>query len=150
MESRFFPDPSILIDCSIKNGPTTIGIDRSCQCGHFGLCTFLRKCICFTKTCWDVGFFDVSMIVCQIGCKVSSIRGMNGKSGHTALIRAEPPRKCKHHTESAQTHSQTHMCTCRHGTTFATVHRQKVQIYITAETLVILSRKQDWLELRSH
>ena len=49
-ENRIFPDPSIFIDFSIQNGPTTIGIDRSGQCGHFGPCTFLRKSVVLPKT----------------------------------------------------------------------------------------------------
>ena len=76
-----FPNPSILIYFSMKNGQTSIGIDRFCRCGHFGLCLFLRKYIFRTKTCWDVGFVYFSMICFKNGCKVLSIRGMNGKSG---------------------------------------------------------------------
>ena len=42
---------------------------------------FFENIIFFTKTCWDVGFSFFSMILCQNGCKVLSIRGMDGKSG---------------------------------------------------------------------
>ena len=34
----------------------------------------------FLNICWDVEFWDLLMIVCQNGCNVLSIRGMNGKS----------------------------------------------------------------------
>ena len=42
---------------------------------------FLSKYFLRTKTCWDVVFFDFLMFFCQNGCKVLSIRGINGKSG---------------------------------------------------------------------
>ena len=51
-----------------------VQIDRSWNCGHFGLCIVLETSICFLKTCWDVGFLDFPVIFCQNGCKVLSIR----------------------------------------------------------------------------
>ena len=39
----FLPDPLILIDFRMEMGPTTFQIDRSCECNHFGLCTFWEK-----------------------------------------------------------------------------------------------------------
>ena len=43
-------------------GPTTCSINRSCQRGHFGLCTFSSKSFVRPKTCWDFGFFDFLII----------------------------------------------------------------------------------------
>ena len=50
-------------------------MDRSCQCGHFGLCIFLETSIFLIKNRWDVDFLDFSMIFLKNGCKVLSIRG---------------------------------------------------------------------------
>ena len=49
VEPRFFPNPSILIDFSIENGKTSIGIDRSWHCGRFGLCLFWETSFCLSK-----------------------------------------------------------------------------------------------------
>ena len=51
-----FPSPLILNDFSMRMGTTTFWMDRSCQCGHFGLCTCLKKLICRTKIRWEVHF----------------------------------------------------------------------------------------------
>ena len=37
------PNPSIFIDVSIQIGATPFKIDTSCQCGHFGSCSFSEK-----------------------------------------------------------------------------------------------------------
>ena len=47
----FFPNPLILIDFSKDNGPGRFQIDRSCQCVHFGLCTFF----------WENSFFEPTL-----------------------------------------------------------------------------------------
>ena len=56
-------------------------MDRSCNCGHFGLCMFFGNIIFFIKTSWNVGFLVFPMVFCSNGCKILSIRGKNGKSG---------------------------------------------------------------------
>ena len=45
----FFPNPSILIDCSSNNGPGAIEIDRSWHCGHFGVCIFSENPCVFSE-----------------------------------------------------------------------------------------------------
>ena len=42
---------------------------------------FLETSIRFLKSCWDVGFWDCSMISCQNGCKELSIRRITGEAG---------------------------------------------------------------------
>ena len=68
MEPRFFPNPSVFIHLSIQNCQTTIGIDRSCQCGHFGLCMFWKTSMFFLKTS-GMFFFVFVNVFCQNGCK---------------------------------------------------------------------------------
>ena len=58
------PNPLILIDLSIKIVPTTFSIDRSCQCGHCGLCClfYLNKLTCRPKACWDAEILTVQFV----------------------------------------------------------------------------------------
>ena len=65
MEHSVFPNPSIFIDLSIEKGPVRFQIDRSCQCGHFGLCTSWETSFFLSKLAGGVGFYDLIMIFCQ-------------------------------------------------------------------------------------
>ena len=73
MEPRCFPNPSIFIYCSIKNGPGRFQIDRSCQGGNFGLCIFGETSLLFSKNAGMLYSSYFVMCLCKIMCKVCAL-----------------------------------------------------------------------------
>ena len=82
MGNRFFPNPYIFIDFSITNGQTTIGIDRSWQCGHLGLCIFWG-------TFWSWSTQNRKHLSSLLECALSQASGakwMQSEVGHIARL----------------------------------------------------------------